>query len=74
LHSTLHLQALGRSYLNIALNAGGRKETANSTDSWSAACRFPALEAYTDALGGLNEGIFYQSSMLLICDRLGQWR
>jgi hypothetical protein len=27
LHSTLHLQALGRSYLNIALNAGGRKET-----------------------------------------------
>src|ERR1700731_4685717 len=43
-------------------------------DSWSAASRSPALEAYADALGGLNEGTFYQSSMLLICDRLGQWR
>jgi hypothetical protein len=28
LHSTLHLQRLGRIYLNIALNARGRKETA----------------------------------------------
>jgi hypothetical protein len=27
LHSALHLQAPGRNYLNIALNAGGRKET-----------------------------------------------